>query len=195
MEKQEKEFYIELDESHLSKREKTLSPWSLTLFFLVIILIVEIAIFYLGRNLRVSLDEDSTRAIKPTGGQTLINNSSEKGEFTVYLPEGLLCSQIAEEVKGDVSCIITPEALQISGKISPLLPANANAYFVPKIEDDQAKLELKEVKIGKIGTFQFLGSPLNPVLNKALKSSLGGDNIRVKSIDLETGLMVIIAER
>lgn len=192
---QEKEFYKELDKSHRVKKDKTLSAWSLALFFIVLIAVCEGVIFYLGKNLKVKPDDELTHSANVQGELSLVSEPNFESNQPIYVPEGLLCSTLASSLGNEVKCSITPEAIQVSGKISGLLPANATAFFVPKIEYDQAKLELDDVKIGKVSTFRFLGSPLNPLINKALKATVSKQNFKVKKIDLETGIMVILVDK
>jgi hypothetical protein len=192
---QEKEFYKELDKSHRVKKDKTLSAWSLTLFFIVLIAVCEGVVFYLGKNLKVKPDEELTRSSNIQGELSLVSEPDFESNQPIYVPEGLLCSALASNLGSDVKCSITPEAIQIGGKISGLLPANATAFFVPIVEKEQAKLVLSDIKIGKISTFKFLGAPLNPIINKALKSSVSKQNIRIRKIDLDTGIMVILVDK
>ncbi len=188
---QETDFYKELDRSHRKEKDKTLSAWSLTLFFVVFIALAEGLIFYMGSSLRVKVDSDLTAGKNIEGMNLVVPPKSTTAP--IYIPEGVLCSQVAKIVKNEVKCSISPENFQLSGKISGLLPANASAFFVSSNLENEGKLVLDEVKIGKISTFKFLGAPLNLVIDKAIKASVGS-NIRIKRIDLESGIMVILAE-
>lgn len=192
---QEKDFYNELDKSHRKKRNKTMSAWSLTIFFIVLIAITEGVIFYLGSSLRVKPDEELTRSANIQGELNLVSSHEINANSPIYIPEGLLCSQLGLTLKQEIKCSISEDNIQISGKLSGLLPANASAFFAPNNAEDSAKLELKDIKIGKISTFRFLGAPLNSVINKALKASITNEDFRVKRIDLESGLMVVLVNK
>ena len=199
---QEKEFYKELDKSHKDqdkvtkkKKDRTLSAWSLAVFFIVLIALCEGIVFYLGNNLKIKPDTELTSSANVLGGLGLVTQPDFSSDSPIYVPEGLLCSKLAVSLGHDVKCSITDEAIQVSGKISGLLPANASAFFVPKIEGDSAKLELKDIKIGNVSTFKFLGSPLNPIINSALKASVATGDFKIKRIDLETAVMVIVVSK
>jgi hypothetical protein len=192
---QEKEFYKELDKSHRQKKDKTLSPWSLTIFFVILIAASEIVVFYLGRNLKIKPDEQFTRSGNIQGELSLVSAPDFENGKPIYLPEGLLCSTLGSALKSEIKCSIDDDAIQISGKVSPLLPANTTAFFVPEVKNNQASLVLKDLKIGKISTFKFLGLPLNPAINKALKMSVAKQSFKIKSIDLETGIVVILVDK
>lgn len=189
---QETEFYKEFDKSHKQKKEKTLSAWSLTVFFIILIAIAEGIIFYLGSSLRGNIDEGLTVGKKIEDNFNLVAQPTS-GEAPIYIPEGVLCAQVAKSAK-EVKCSITQDFVQLSGKISGLLPQNASAFFVVNNENNKGALKLDEVKIGKISTFKFLGSPLNNVINKAVQASIGSE-FRIREIDLEDSLMVLMIDK
>ncbi len=149
-------------------------------------------IFYLGRNLRVEVDGGLTGS-KIIEGLNLVSQPTDVSG-PVYIPEGVLCSQVASVIKNELKCSITEENVVLNGKVSALLPSNASAYFVPNNGTNKGKLELNEVKIGKISTFKFIGAPLNSVLDKAIMASVGS-NVKIKKIDLERGIMVLTIDR
>ena len=196
---QEKEFYKELDKSHevkkRARKDKTLSAWSLVIFFIVLIGVCEGMVFYLGSNLKVRPDSELTSSTYLLGGINLVTAPNLESDQPIYIPEGLLCSKLASTLGHDAKCSITPEAIQVSGKLSGSLPANTSAFFVPKVGKDSVSLELKDIKIGNISTFKFLGAPLNPIINSALKASVGSGDFRIKSIDLDTAVMVIVVSK
>jgi len=191
--REEKEFYKELDERRVQKKEKTLSPWTLAVFFIIFIAVLEILVFYIGGSLKKTTGDDFTKATAISSGVDLIGASQDSSEYSVNMPEGLLCSKIAEKVSGEIKCSIDTEAIRISGKISALLPANSTVSFVPQIENGEAKLKLTEVRIGAVKTGRFLAGPLESEANNALKAALVDQKVTITRIDLEEGIMIIQA--
>ncbi|MFH1855370.1 MAG: hypothetical protein ABH810_03140 [bacterium] len=191
---EEKEFYKELDDNRVHKKEKTLSPWTLVVFFIIFITVLEVLVFYVGGSLKKTTDDDFTKATEVSSGVDLIGGSQDSSGNSINIPEGLLCSKIAQKVSGEIKCSIDSEAIRISGKISALLPANSTVSFVPEIKNGEAKQKLTEVRIGAVKTGRFLAGPLESQANNALKAAITDQKVTITRIDLEEGIMVIKAQ-
>jgi hypothetical protein len=194
MSSKERSFYNEMDQSHKKIEEKTLPFWKLTIFFLILIIVLEIVLFSIGRAFKKIPDSGfSVKGIK-NGAIDLVNNQEIGNELETTISQGVLCSNLVKNIKKEVECSVNNDGIIISGKVSDLLPGNTAVYIVPKIVDGEVIFEATKVMVGSIGVSKFIATPITSGLSKAISSSLP-INAEVKRIDLLPASMVIITSK
>jgi uncharacterized protein YpmS len=194
MRPKERSFYNEMDQSHEQNKEKTLPFWKLTLFFLFLIVGVEIILFSFGKAIKNA--PDTGFSVKGIANSTLdLVSSKESGdEVETIISQGVLCKNLAKNIKKEVVCSIDPEGIIVSGKISDFLPGNAAAYITPKVENGKIRFEVTKLTIGSIAVSKWIAGPVSAGLSKAVSSSLPL-NQEVKRIDLMSASMVVITSK
>lgn len=194
MRSKERSFYNEMDQSHEQNKEKTLPFWKLVLFFLVLILAVEVVLFSFGKALKNAPETGFTVKGISNSALNLVSSKESGDEVETIISQGVLCANLSKNIKKEVECSIDPEGIIISGKISDLLPGNASAYIVPKVENGKINFEVTKLMIGSIGVSKWIAGPVSTGLSKAVSSSLPL-NQEVKRIDLVSASMVVITSK
>jgi len=183
-------FYEEMDRTHDEDKQKTLSFPKLIIFFLLLILIGEVALFTLGRAIRSRPDREFSVKGLATQGLNLIS-TTENGEVNeTIISQGSLCSLLIQGSSREISCSIEPDGIMISGKFSPLLPDNASVILKPIVKDKKINFEIEKAKIGNISIGRFVAYPITSALKTSTLSAVPA-NQEVVRIDLKPAVMVI----
>lgn len=189
-------FYKDLDE--FKKKRGCCSCLNLAILFIIMFLLVEGTLFYLGRNLKA----------KPIAGTaTKINQPSEisfskvdlnNQEFQVVISEGILCSRLVKfkESQDELSCSISPDGIEIGGKLSTLSFANSTVRLFPKVVDNKLKFEVVEATIGKMRAPRLLVSQAGNIVLQILEQDIPDlKDAQIKSVGLQDGIAIIRAEK
>jgi hypothetical protein len=185
----QEDFYKDLDRDKKRTREKTLSFWTLSIFFLVIIIVGEIVLFTLGRGIRTQPEGNfSVKGL--TEGLNLSSTKEAGDQSETIISQGTLCKQMIDKLNGDISCTISQDGIIIFGKFSPVLPKNSSVYLVPSIQDERIKFDITKVTIGNIGISKLFAAPVSTLITSATNASLPA-NSRVVRVDLQEAVMIV----
>lgn len=182
-------FFEELDEK---KEKKTITVKAVLVFLIIVLLAIELVIFLLARsfkNVEFDFKGEATK-INPfsmTTEQVEINTVSE-----VVISEKMLCEQIYKIYNSkNISCSINREGVFVYGKLSGVMPANANIKIMPKVEENKLKLEVQEVRFGKFVAPQLIKTSLQKGIIAKLEKVLCPEALKLNSIDLSDDLMIL----
>lgn len=194
---QETEFYKELDEHKKQpagkKQPKNFTIAKLGIILAIILCLGEIFIFYFAKSIKSGKDDQMTNASTSIMDQSFSKVEISPSQFEIVISEGVLCSKILMSTNKSLACSINEEGILIFGKISSLLPQNANILIWPSVKQEKISLEVKSVKIGKINIPKIFGSIVISPLNKIIEEQISGS--RIRSIDLSTSIMIILADK
>lgn len=186
-----REFYEDLDEYKRSKNG--CSCLGFVLLMVGILIVAEIFLFYVAKSVKYDTSQDATSATVERGD--LDFSSLEKdGKVEIVISEGILCSKIsATRGQNKLGCIIDEEGITITGRLATFLPSNAAITVFPIAEAGRVSYRVDSLKVGKLGVPRILAPTIVSVLEKAISPKL--EDVEVKRIELDSGIMVIIGEQ
>ncbi|MDH4358412.1 MAG: hypothetical protein OEV37_00475 [Candidatus Berkelbacteria bacterium] len=184
------EFYRELDSSH--RKKSFCSCTTLGIFFLVVLIILELSLFLLARGFRSSPNLDQP-ALAPDLPQQLSTVELEDGYFRLVISEGSLCSSLAQ-VKGfrNLSCQISDEGLVVAGKFGFVFPSNSRLVLNPRIDKGRLAFDLASFSIGKISLPSGWALGLSMAVEEAIyKNAPDLDKAEVEEIEVTDGIVAV----
>lgn len=187
------EFYRELDRTH--RKKSFCSCSTLGIFFLAVLIILELSLFLLARGFKSSPNLDQP-ALAPDLPQQLSTVELEDGYFRLVISEGSLCSSLAQ-VKGfkNLSCQISDEGLVVAGKFGFVFPPNSRLVLNPRIDKGRLAFDLTSFSIGKISLPSGWASGLSVAAEEAIyKSAPDLDKAEVEEVEVTDGLVMIRAK-
>lgn len=193
----QKDFYKELD---LSKQRKgSCNCLSISIIFILIFILVEGMVFYLFEGVRVD-PSTSGASVAVSGSSSNISTMDlSDGQIRVVVSQGVLCSKLVSQNSNlfkDISCQITPDGIEITGKLGTLIPSNATAIIVPKVEKEKLNFEMTKLLIGNINAPKFLAKSLGDMITKLVYDQAPELNkASIKTAELQDGVMIITASR
>jgi len=189
-----REFYRELDSSRQKKRH--CSCLSVSIFFFIVLILLEFSLFLLARGLKSSPKIDLP-ALTPSSPQSLSTVELENGYFRLVISEGSLCSTLTQS-KGykNLSCQISDEAITIAGKFGFFFPSNSRVVLYPRANKGKLEFDLKSFSIGKIAFPSSWASPLPKAVEQAVYKSVPElDKAEVEEIEITDGIVAVKAKR
>jgi len=191
---QEKEFYGELDK-HKSIKDapKGFTLTKLMVLFVMLLIIIEGAVFYIGSSLKRNPIVDGTAPPSIDINTNFSRVDINDRQYQIVVSEGILCGKIFASFKRDLSCQISEEGIVVAGKISSVLPSNASIIFMPKVNNEALDFDVKKATVGSIKIPDFLTYGIKSAFRAVVAEQTKG--IKVISVDLEPSIMVIIADK
>lgn len=168
---------------------------SLSVFFVILILICEIAVFYFFKNIkvdtmvgRISLPSAETVRIEPF--------VTSEGEQQIYLSQGVFCLILNESTSSDLNCQINDEGIEIEGKMRYFLPSNTTLVFYPRLENGALEFPLKEVRVGNVQIPSALAFSPGGFLTKVILAKIPAEGeVQFKEVFLSEGLMTLVLKK
>ncbi|MCX6810056.1 MAG: hypothetical protein NTZ65_04945 [Candidatus Berkelbacteria bacterium] len=197
---EDKEFYRDLDKS--KKPKSSCSPLSFIILMVLVLILAEVLLFAFSKSIKNSAIPQDATTLSQRSDLGFVKiptvENSDRG-FQVVISEGVLCSKIAlsqNHPASDYSCKISQDGIEISGKIVSFLPRNTKVTIVPKVQNDQLKLDITKAQIGSITILKFLTSSISGVLNDALLKDVPElKSAKVTRVNMEEGIMIVWAEK
>jgi len=189
-------FYAEMEKS--KDRPLSCNCLTLSIFFVVILVVLEGGLFIGSRRLRSGLSLEQASNSSNSLNLNLAELDTGGGEFQVSVPQGTLCAKFAGEIgKGrSYQCLINEEGIRIGGHLRTALPANSEVVLTPKVERGQLKFEVKELLIGRLRVPDWAARNLGGVCKKAILAGAPDlKNAEVTGVELREGLMLIRAKK
>jgi len=187
------DFYKDLDRSSVKK--SYCSCLSFAVLFIFALVLIEVVLFWSAKSLRSNpVTPDMIKGIKLTQGtDSFSKNQVNDKETTVSISQGTLCAKIVEANKGrEISCVITPDGIELSGKFSSLGFQNTKVVIVPYVEKEQLKFRVSDARVGNFKVPDVIGTGAAGLLNKTIKNNLPDlKDASVKSVELQDGVMII----
>lgn len=193
MREKNESFFKDLD---LAKEKSgSCSCVTFAILFALIFILVEVGIFYFFKAVKTRPADSSASH----GGGQVVSDISKidlgESQSQITITQGGLCQKIvqleADKIES-LSCVINPEGIELSGKLSSFLPANSTVVFKPKVENDTLKFDVKELMIGQVSAPRGLSSSLaNSINNSLIKIYPELDKVSVLSVELQDGVMLI----
>ncbi len=189
-------FYAEMEKA--KNRPLSCNCLTLSIFFVVILVVLEGGLFIGSRRLRSGLSLEQASNSSSSLNLNLAEIDVGGGEFQVSVPQGTLCAKFANEVdKGrNYQCLIDEEGIRIGGRLSSLLPANSEVVLIPVVERGQLEFEVKELLIGRLKVPDWAARHLGGVCKKAILAGAPDlKNAEVTGVELREGLMLVRARK
>jgi hypothetical protein len=194
--KTQADFYKDLDE--FKKKRGCCSCLSLAVLFIIVLFLVEGTLFYLGRNLKAKPIIGTATKINQPAEVSFSKVDLNNQEFQVVISEGVLCSRMVKfkGLQNGLSCSINYDGIKIEGKLSALSFSNSAVVLRPKVVDNKLEFEVVEAMIGKVRVPRFLVSQAGNIVLQILKQDIPDlEYAKIKSVELQEGIVVISAER
>ncbi len=192
------EFYSTLDDSAQKRGKKSsCSCLALGIFFFVILVILEMGLFFIARGFKS--DEKNSNSIVPTGELEMKGSGIDLGDnrFELNISQGILCNAVKQitNIK-DLSCAISADGIELSGKISSYLPSNAKVILVPTQKDGKVVFKVKRLSVGSVPVPTFLAKSIGNSMGLALYSTFPDlENAQVDKVELQEAVMTITAKK
>ena len=189
-------FYRELDQS--KNKGSRCGCVSLVILFAILLFGIETALFLGARAIkaRPSTSENLSSSVSLQEGQDASKFDLEGGVFQVVVSQGVLCARLKEKAGlKDVSCSISEEGIEISGKIG-VLPQNTRAVLAGKIEKEKLAIELESLYIGKLKIPSLLTKNLSGQVMKVISNSAPDlDKANIQKVETREGVLIIEARK
>ena len=185
-------FYRDLDRA--KDRGGSCNCVTLAVAFVIVLFVVEGAIFYFFKGIRVKPGIQKNQTTLDTiGGTSKIDLGNNQSQVTIT--QGGLCGELVKNKfakSGEVACVISPDGVEISGKINLIAPENSSVLLVPKVESDRLKLEVSKFSVGKVSFPKSMGEKMSASATSALLKAFPElDKVTVQEVELQDGVMII----
>jgi len=187
---QRDKFYKSLDEHKRSRG--SCNCWSLALLMLIVVMVAELLLFYIGRGVRMEPEDVTAGKIDYTEAE--FARLEADADIEIIVTEAILCSKISRaRAQANLKCRISEDGILISGKIATFLPANASLEVWPVAQSGRLEFQYKAVRIGQFKTAGFFAPTMAGAVNEAVAADLAP--LRVDKVDLSEGIMVVGGRR
>jgi len=185
-------FYRDLDRA--KDKGGSCNCVTLAVVFIIILILVEGGIFYFFKGIRVKPAAKQNQTTFGTiGGTSKVDLGNNQSQITIT--QSGLCEELVKNKfakSGEVACVISPDGVEISGKISLIAPENSSVLLVPKVESDRLKLEVSKFSIGKVSFPKSLGEKMSASATSALLKAFPElDKVTVQEVELQDGVMIL----
>lgn len=194
----DQEFYSTLDNSAAKRGKKnSCSCLALGIFFLVVLVILELGLFFIARGFRAN--EKNSNSVTPSGELEMKGSGIDLGDnrFALTISQGILCNAIANTsgIK-NLNCAITADGIELSGKISSYLPSNAKVILIPTQQNGKVVFQIKRLSVGFIPVPSFLAKSISNSMGLALYTTFPDlEKAQVDKVELQEAVMTITAKK
>lgn len=191
----EKVFYNELDQS--KTKGGRCGCVSLIVLFAILLIGLEAALFLALKAIKAKPIASGNLSSSATlrEGQDVSKQNLENGRFQVAVSQGVLCARLkVEPGLQDVSCSISEQGIEISGKIG-VLPQNTRVVLTPKVEEEKLVIELRSVHIGSFRVPNLTKGLSGQVTRVILNGAPDLDKASIDKVEAGEGVLIIEATK
>lgn len=184
-------FYKDLDKS--KDKKGSCSCITLAVAFFVVLCIVELFLFLTAKNFRYNPRQGESFSLPTSFESNISPVDLGNGTVRLAISQGQFCKMIVESGvnHSGLECAISKESVKVSGKISSFLPSNTSISIIPRAKNDKIELELKSVEVGTVDISPSLFKVFTGKIENLINSNEAIKSIKVKSCQLEEGMVVI----